>query len=140
MGALYARELSAFPADRVLEAIRNYRGTFFPALDEIRGPLERDEIIRDRRQRLAALEAFVAGAIPPPVKRVTAEQAAAIRAKYGRPKASPAAAFEWTEEELAKLERVDAAHGDKAKAKGGTFISVGELARSYGRKDEGKAP
>lgn len=132
LGALYARELSAFPADRALDAIRNYRGTFFPALDDLRGPLERDEITRDRRQRLAALESFCAHGPTPPVKRVTPEQAAAIRAKYGRDKSSPVANFEWSERDIESLRRVDAIHGDRAKTKG--FMTAGEIAAAAPQK------
>lgn len=61
--ALYTRELSKLPHGRVMARLKAYRGVFFPALDEIRAPIEADiaeEATRARRR---------AAAPPPPPPR-----------------------------------------------------------------------
>ena len=57
--ALYARELAVLPADLVIEGIRAYRGDWFPPLDAIRVPIERDLRLRDRRAKARALRRFL---------------------------------------------------------------------------------
>lgn len=57
--ALYARELHKLPADITIEAIQNFRGVFFPALDVIRVPIETDVRLRERKARAKALRAFL---------------------------------------------------------------------------------
>ena len=58
---LYARELSRYPGDLAVCEIEKYRGTFFPALDELRGPLEKSDRLLKRRRLASALRAFLAG-------------------------------------------------------------------------------
>lgn len=111
---LYARELSAYPGDIALDGIRRYRGTFFPALDELRGPIEGDARMADRRLRIGALEGFVSswGVTPPKPKNPPSEaQRAAVRAWLNEGK-EPAPLSDADREALA---RVDAVHGERAK-------------------------
>lgn len=113
---LYARELSALPGDLVLEAIRAYRGTFFPALDELRGPVERSGRLRERRLKIAAIREFLNAPEEKPVRRApTDEQRAKMRALAKE--LSGDAPPEITPEIAAALAEVDRVHGARAKAK-----------------------
>lgn len=119
---LYARELMAYPRDIALDAIRRYRGKFFPALDELREPIERDARLLERRQRIAALKAFVAswGMVPPKSANPPTEtQRAKVRAWLADAKGEAPAQL--TDAEREALERVDAAHGEKAHGKSGVW-------------------
>lgn len=61
---LYAVELAKFPGDLVLAQIEAYRGTFFPALDELRTPIEKSRILRSRWLKLEALRRGIVGENP----------------------------------------------------------------------------
>lgn len=84
---IYARDLAGFPADIVLEAIRDWRGTFFPAFTELAVKIETDRRLAERRTRIEALELFLAGRQDekPKGKPVTPEFIATLRAKYRSP-------------------------------------------------------
>ena len=82
-----SRMLARLPCDLVLKAIDDYRGVFFPKLDEIRLPIERS---REYRQRLGIVRAFREAVDrlqgPPRAARrmVTAEDRAIVSAGYRR--------------------------------------------------------
>lgn len=61
---LYALELGKFPGDLALAQIEAYRGTFFPALDELRTPIEKSRALRLRVLKLEALRRGIVGESP----------------------------------------------------------------------------
>jgi len=58
---VYARCLSAYPADVACETLRGWRSTFFPTWDELASAIEGDRRISERRLRLDAFERFLCG-------------------------------------------------------------------------------
>lgn len=126
---LYTRELRAYPGDIVLAHLRGWRGTFFPALTDLKTAIETDDTRRDRILRIQAIREHITGA-KPEKKIVTAEEAEAIRAKFGtfngrdkpaQPKLTP--------EQIENIRRVDGAHGAQAIGiRPNSFRPVGALA------------
>lgn len=85
---LYARELSKFPADLTIGALRAYRGEFFPALDAIRVPIETDPRYLGRRARAKALRAFLIDGPDPEPRSIPPEEKAAVAAGFERLRAN----------------------------------------------------
>lgn len=59
MLAVLTEKLLAYPTDLVLAAIANYRGKFFPTLEDLRGPIESSFVYQRRLLVRAALQAAV---------------------------------------------------------------------------------
>ena len=123
--ALYARRLRDYPGDVALDAVRNYRGNFFPAFDELRKIIEADRRIAERKARGDALREFLRGEEEKPFSgnRPTAEH---IKKNWEAFK-GPEAQQSYSQETLDRLAEVDRVHGDKAKAPGGKWKSIGQL-------------
>ena len=117
---VFLKELSAFPGDVVRDCLRHWPDKFFPAWAELREAIAADRRIRERRQRIGALERFLIGAQdterqgPPP----TDEQVERMR-KHFAPNWAP----EVSGETKARLAEVDRVHGPAAKAKTSTTFN-----------------
>ena len=134
MFRLYARELSAYPGDVVRDAIRGYRGEFFPGLPKLQIAIEADDRIAARRRVVDALESFLRKDVVedvPPHRRPTQAQ---IERNERHFRSQPPKVY--SQETLDRLAEVDRVHGDKAKAPGGKWKSVEELARQSRRAIE----
>ena len=80
--AIYARDMMAYPADIAGNAIRTWRGTFFPSWHELASAIESDRRLRDRRLRIAALEAFLTS--PPTKPPMTPAEREAVKDGFER--------------------------------------------------------
>lgn len=81
--ALYTRELMAFPGDLALSAIRDYRGTFFPALEDLRRPIEQSSKLIARRNVVRALREFLESDEEPD-RELSPEERAKVRASFSK--------------------------------------------------------
>lgn len=126
---LYAVELSKLPGDLALAQIAAYRGTFFPALDELRVPIERSDRLKTRKQKLEALRRAVDGDNPQTERIISDEERAVIAERFRRLSASlrPPQENPFPPDVLERLAEIDRMHGDAAKAKG--WKPLGELSQ-----------
>lgn len=112
---LYAAELRRFPADVVRDAIRNYRGDYFPTFNKLQEAIERDRRIHERMIRAKAVRAFLEGEErpkgPPPTDAQLERAAQWVRQNRGDEPAP------LSQEKLDRLAEVDRIHGEAAKAK-----------------------
>ena len=125
--ALYAKRLQDYPGDVALDAVRNYRGNFFPAYDELRKLIEADRRIAERKARGDALREFLRDDEEKPFSgnRPTAEHIKRNWEAFSGPEAEQ----QFSRETLGRLAEVDRVHGDRAKVPGGKWKSIGELAK-----------
>lgn len=110
---IYARDLSFFPGDVVADAIRNYRGKYFPALIELQDSIEKDRRISERRLRIEALRAFLNGEQqdcngPPPT-----EAQLERNQRWVKTRKEDTAVIE---SKVVRLAEVDRLHGEGAKS------------------------
>lgn len=113
--ALYARKLRDYPADVALDAVRGWRGKFFPAFEELRDIILADRRLHVRRQKQSALRAYFDGSDEPqgdPVTRAQIERNARWAASAKGQAPAPL-----TQEKRDRLAEVDRVHGDAAKAR-----------------------
>lgn len=118
---IYVKKLQDFPGDVARDALQNWSGSFFPSWPELRDVIASDWRIRERRQRLDALRAFLNNeqdekpSGPAPTPEQIARNEAYVREARGD---NPAAL---SQEKLERLAEVDRVHGDAAKAKRGNW-------------------
>ena len=114
---VYARDLQTYPGDVVQDAIRGYRGKYFPAFDELRQSVESDRRIFERRQRLRAIVDFLDGRQSrrekPKGPSITPEFIDKMKEKYkfSHDENEPAPLKDW---QIEALKRVDDEHGESA--------------------------
>lgn len=129
---LYARELTAYPRDIALDAIRRYRGKFFPALDELREPIERDARLIERRQRIAALKGLVENWRKPSMKKrgpITDDQKRRMTELIDELSDQANKTKPHTDGDLAALDRVDQVFGKSAINPRNPFKSIDAIRR-----------
>lgn len=130
---IYLHELQNFPGDVVRDALRRWAGKFFPAWAELREILLSDPRIKARTQRINALSAFLNGRQEQQPERIPPTQAQIDRnAAYAKRLSGLAETTFYDAEKLARLAAVDEAHGERAKAPGDKFKSIGTLQRENG--------
>lgn len=107
---LYAEKLRQWPGDLAIDAIRGWRGKFFPALPELEQHITGDSRLRERRLRMQALKAFVKNGGETPYK-ISDEERSRIEGGFDKLKSSfgvgvpePNSSF-WDAERLAKFQK-----------------------------------
>ena len=122
---IFTAELRKYPGDVVRDALRGWRGVFFPAWAELRDAIEGDRRALERRQRIAALEAFLNPAPAEPIGEPPTEEQIARNAQWAS-ELRGGGDTGLSEEKRARLAEVDRLHGDSAKPKLGSWKKVQE--------------
>ena len=124
---IYLGELKAYPGDVVRDHVRRWASKYFPAWVELKENIVSDRRISERRQRMMALQAFLSGTEDDEILSHRRPTQAQIERNERHFRSEPAKIY--SQETLDRLAEVDCVHGDKAKAPGGKWKSVEELAR-----------
>lgn len=71
---LTARALETYPGDLALQAVRTYRGNFFPTAEELRLKIEAMPGLRERSAKIKALRYFIEHGPEPQPKEISQEE------------------------------------------------------------------
>ena len=130
---VYLAELKAYPGDVVRDVLRNWPGKFFPAWAELKDAITQDRRIRERRQRIEALGAFLDGRQPDEPERKPPTTAQIERnAVYVKRLAGLGPGTHFDEDKLARLAAVDELPPEKVQAPGREFKTIETLRRENG--------